>query len=407
MAEIKWITEIVEINLLKPHPNNPRTNSKEQYSTILDSIRECGYYNPIICDHDFTILGGHHRLRALKKLMREGFPHFKKIEIRRAAEKLPDDIATRILVADNLSHGNFDIDILASLCDVGQLLRYGFNDTILKDMPKKVEFMAGLSDPDEIVDPPAEAVSRTGDIWILGNHRLMCGDCTNKDHVEKLLAGIKPNLMVTDPPYGVNYDPAWREGADLGVGERSKGKVDNDDRCDWRAAYDLFPGNIAYVWHAALKTRDFYDSLEAAGFKIRAQIIWAKHHFQLSRGDYHWQHEPCWYAVRKTGDWHGDRKQTTIWQIENNNSFGKKNEKEETFGHGTQKPIECMKRPILNNSSEGQAIYDPFVGSGTTIMAAEITARVCYAMEINPIYCDMAVQRWEKYTGKKAALAKS
>lgn len=406
MDKIEWKTEIVEINILKAHPNNPRTNSKEQYNTLLDSIRECGYYNPIICDSDYTILGGHHRLRALKKLMRDGFPQFRKIEIRRAEEKLPEEIATRILVADNLSHGNFDVDILASLCDVGQLLRYGFTDQILKDMPKKVEFMAGLSDPDEIVDPPAEAVSRAGDIWILGNHRLMCGDSTKATDVEKLFAGVKPNLMVTDPPYGVNYDPAWREGKDLGLSVRSKGKVDNDHRADWKETYDLFPGNIAYVWHGGLHATTVAENLIGSGFAIRAQIIWVKHHFVFSRGDYHWQHEPCWYAVRKTGDWQGDRKQTTTWHIENNNSFGKKDDKEETFGHGTQKPIECMKRPILNNSSEGQAVYDPFVGSGTTIMAAEITARVCYAMEINPLYVDMCVTRWEKYTGKKAALAK-
>ncbi len=172
----------------------------------------------------------------------------------------------------------------------------------------------------------------------------------------------------------------------------------NDDRADWREAWALFPGDVAYVWHAALLTGAVSNSLEAAGFTIRAQIIWDKTRLVIGRGDYQWQHEPAWYVVRKgkTGHWAGDRKQTTVWGIAHLKS--------ET-GHGTQKPVECMKRPIENNSSPGQAVYEPFSGSGTTIIAAEMTGRACFAVELAPVYVDVAVQRWQAFTGEQARLA--
>lgn len=269
-----------------------------------------------------------------------------------------------------------------------------------------MEEKSGLTDPDEVPEKSKKVVSKLGDVWILGQHRLKCGDSTNENDVSSLLQNVKPNLMVTDPPYGVNYDPAWREGADLGVGKRSKGKVLNDDKADWTEAWALFPGNIAYIWHGGLHSSTVAKSLKDNGFKLRAQIIWVKQHFVLSRGDYHWQHEPCWYAVKHKGEWAGDKKQTTVWEIKNNNSFGN-SKKEETVGHGTQKPIECMKRPILNNSSEGQVVYDPFLGSGATIIAAEMVNRICYGLELSPQYCDMIIKRWQNFTGNEAFLEKN
>lgn len=177
------------------------------------------------------------------------------------------------------------------------------------------------------------------------------------------------------------------------------GLVLNDDRADWREAWALFPGDVAYVWHADLHVSSVQTSLEASGFAIRSQLIWVKDCFALSRGDYHWQHEPCWYAVRKgkTGHYVGGRKQTTVWGID-------KPQKSET-GHSTQKPVECMKRPIENNSSPGQAVYEPFSGSGTTIIACEMTGRCCYAIELSPAYVDVAVKRWQDFTGQKAVHA--
>jgi DNA modification methylase len=175
------------------------------------------------------------------------------------------------------------------------------------------------------------------------------------------------------------------------------GAVLNDDRSDWREAWALFPGEVAYVWHASLHSGSVIASLEAVGFELRAQVIWDKQRPIIGRAHYHWQHEPCWYAVRKgaTGHWAGDRKQTTVWPIEHRKS---------DTGHGTQKPVDCMRRPILNNSSPGQTVYDPFVGSGTTIIAAEMTGRACQAIELNASYVDVAVRRWEAFTGKAARL---
>jgi len=256
----------------------------------------------------------------------------------------------------------------------------------------------GLTDPDEIPEPPAEPVSVLGDVWVLGKHRIVCGDSTDADTVAKCLNGVTPHLMVTDPPYGVEYDASWRD--DL-AGKSGKtgtaiGKVLNDDRADWREAWALFPGDVAYVWTNGKFLPESILSLEAAGFERRCLIVWAKSSLVIGRGHYHSQEEECWYAVRKgaTGHWHGDRKQTTLWQID-------KPQKSET-GHSTQKPVECMKRPIENNSSAGQAVYEPFSGSGTTIIAGEMTGRSIHAIELSPAYVDVAVIRWQEFTGEKA-----
>ena len=210
--------------------------------------------------------------------------------------------------------------------------------------------------------------------------------------------------MVTDPPYGVNYDPNWRERAGFGQ-QRQIGTVANDGQVDWSDAYRLFPGDVAYVWHAGVHAAEVAASLESAGFQIRSQIIWAKQHFALSRGDYHWQHEPCWYAVRegKSSNWSGDRTQSTLWQVANLNPFG--GSEEEATGHGTQKPVELMRRPILNNSRRGEIIYDPFLGSGTTLIAAQETDRICFGMDIDPRYVDVAIERWQKLTQRTPVLA--
>jgi len=179
---------------------------------------------------------------------------------------------------------------------------------------------------------------------------------------------------------------------------RAIGKVENDDKADWSEAWALFPGDVAYVWHGGNMAHIVAESLIETGLEIRAQIIWAKNNIVISRGHYHPKHEPCWYAVRKsgTGHWSGDRKQTTVWNID-------KPMKSET-GHSTQKPVECMKRPIENNSSPVQAVYEPFSGSGTTIIAGEMTGRHIYAIELSPAYVDVAVERWQAFTGQEATL---
>jgi len=170
---------------------------------------------------------------------------------------------------------------------------------------------------------PALPVSAHGDLWVCGDHRVLCGDATNPEDVARLCASVTPAIMITDPPYGVDYGPGWRERAGLGK-IRQVGTVENDDRVDWREAFQLFRGDVVYVWHAGLHAGEVADSLRQCGFEIRSQIIWGKQHFVLSRGHYHWQHEPCWYAVRrgKTGHWCGDRRQSTLWEVSNLNPFG-------------------------------------------------------------------------------------
>jgi DNA modification methylase len=234
-----------------------------------------------------------------------------------------------------------------------------------------------------------------------GGHRLLCGDSTVATDVERVLGGVAPHLMVTDPPYGVDYDPDWRNRViranGTRVAARAVGRPENDTRADWREAWALFPGDVYYVWHGALHAGEVEASLLAAGFVVRSQIIWDKTRLVIGRGDYHWQHEPCWFGVRKgkVGHWAGDRRQATIWPIGHLKS--------ET-GHSTQKPVECMRRPIENNSSPGQAVYEPFCGSGTTIIAAAMTGRACIAIELSPQYVDVGVKRWQDFTGEAGVL---
>lgn len=199
---------------------------------------------------------------------------------------------------------------------------------------------------------PRKVNVRRGDVWKLGSHRLVCGDSTDIRDVRRCVAGAAPRLMVTDPPYGVDYDPTWRGNLHGGGKKGAFGHFANDDVCDWRRAWVLFPGDVAYVWHSGKFATAVALGLAASGFVIRSQIIWDKTRLVISRGHYHWRHEPCWYAVRKgrTAHWAGDRKQTTVWPIPHRRSES---------GHAAQKPIECMRRPILNHTRPGDAVYGP------------------------------------------------
>ncbi len=388
--------ENVSPELLIPYAKNSRTHTKDQIKQVANSIKEFGFTNPILVGKDNGVIAGHCRLLAAKQLGLKTVPVIRLDHLSPAQRKA-------YIIADNrlaLNAGwddNFLIEELKELQGLEfDLSLLGFNDKELNDLLATP--INGLTDEDDVPEAPQEPEAKLGDIYILGNHRIMCGDSTVATDVERLLNGVKPHLMVTDPPYGVEYDADWRNKAlrkdGTATDGRAVGKVLNDDRADWADAWALFPGNIAYIWHGSLQTDIVKNSIEKHGFKCRALIIWAKSHFAIGRGDYHGQHEPCWYAVKGKGNWTGDRKQTTVWNIN-------KPQKSET-GHSTQKPIECMRKPIENNSSVGQAIYEPFSGSGTTIIACEQTGRHCLAMELNPAYVDVAVKRWEQFTGNKA-----
>jgi DNA modification methylase len=201
--------------------------------------------------------------------------------------------------------------------------------------------------------------------------------------------------MVTDPPYGVEYDPLWRERAGLGI-QKQRSKVRNDQaNADWTRAYELFPGDVAYVWHASIHAGTVSAGLAAAGFDVRTQLVWVKQNFALSRGDYHWGHEPCWYAVRrqKKSFWNGDRTQSTVWFVDNLGAAGRRQQTplDEKTGHGTQKPVELFARSLRNHKARD--LYEPFSGSGTAFVAAEQLGRVCLGLEIEPAYVAVALER--------------
>ncbi|MBR0648732.1 site-specific DNA-methyltransferase [Roseomonas terrae] len=379
---------------LIPYARNARAHSDDQVAQIAASIREFGFTNPVLTDGANGIIAGHGRVLAARKLGLAEVPVIELAHLTAAQRRA-------YVLADNklALNAGWDEDLLrlelAELQDLGfDLQLTGF------DADEIAGFLAepttGLTDPDDIPPLPEMPVTQPGDVWLLGRHRLTCGDCTDAAVVATALGGVRPHLMVTDPPYGVEYDPDWRNRAGLSATRRT-GKVENDHRADWREAWALFPGDVAYVWHGALHATTVAESLTACGFDIRAQIIWAKDRLVLGRGHYHWQHEPAWYAVRGQSHWSGDRKQTTLWQIAG------RSEDAQTI-HGTQKPVECMRRPIENNSSLGQAVYEPFSGSGTTIIAAEMTGRTCHAIELCSAYVDVAVARWEAFTGQQAVL---
>jgi len=380
---------------LIPYARNPRRND-DQVERMAGAIREFGFRIPVVAKSDGTVVDGHLRLKAAYKLGLAEIPVVLADELTDAQVK-----AFRLLANRSANWATWDNELMAMELEELQEMAFDLNLTGF-DVAEIDSLLAkptteGLTDPDEIPDPPAEPASKPGDVWILDRHRLMCGDSTSADDVGRLLAGVRPHLMVTDPPYGVEYDPAWRNEALSGRKTKRTGVVLNDDRADWREAWTLFPGDVAYVWHEALHATTVAESLVACGFDIRSQIIWAKERLVLSRGHYHWMHEPCWYAVKGKAHWNGDRKQVTIWNIPSRGQ-------DADTTHGTQKPVECMKRPMENNSSPGQTVYEPFSGSGTSIIAAEITGRSCLAMELNPAYVDMAIKRWEEFTGKKAVL---
>ncbi len=390
------------VERLIPYARNPRRND-HVVDRMAAALAEFGFRLPVLARSDGTLVDGHLRLKAAQRLGLASVPVVLADDLSAAQIK-----AFRLLVNRSASWADWDDEVLGlELLDL-QALDYdlgltGFDDAELQRLLDLAadEGTAAGADDDAVPEPPVQPVTRPGDLWHLGSHRLLCGDATAADDVTRLLGGAKPHLLVCDPPYGVSYNPDWRN--DAGVSSTGRtGTVTNDDRADWREAWALFPGDVAYVWHAGVHARTVAESLEACGFAIRSQLIWVKNRFVLSRGHYHWQHEPCFYAVRDGGEsrWQGARDQSTVWPIATNG------DDDTATVHGTQKPVECMLRPMLNNSARGDGIYEPFAGSGSTIIAAEKSGRRSFGMEIEPRYCDVIVERWQNFTGKRAVVSR-
>jgi DNA modification methylase len=413
---------------LAAYDRNARVHTPAQVRQIAQAMREFGWTNPMLVDESGGIVAGHGRLAAAQSIWAKGEDIAGcpggQVPGLVVPGLTPERRAALVLLDNRIAlNAAWNEEILASelrlLQDDGwSLTDLGFG---LEEIAALLaETTAGHTDPDDAPPAPdaAATVARAGDVWVCGPHRVVCGDCTVPQTVEAALRGYKPRLMVTDPPYGVEYDPAWRQAAGIGSAGAAVGKVLNDDRADWRAAWALFPGAVAYVWHGGLHAATVAASLEAVGLRVRAQIVWVKTRPAISRGAYHWQHEPAFYAtvdgeadgwrfipehevsayaVREgdRADWRGGRKQSTVWQIEHLKS---------DTGHGTQKPVECMRRPIENNSGPGEVVYDPFLGSGTTLIAATQAGRVCVGCELNPSYVDVIVRRWQDFTRQSAVL---
>ena len=388
----------VDVVDLVEHPRNPNKHGDKQIALLAKIIRNQGWRNPIVVSADSGfIVAGHGRLMAAKVLNVEQVPvDYQPFdnEAEEYAHLIADNRIAELAEADKSELAK----LVRELEDKIDLDLTGFDAPSLEELLATKEEKQVDAEPktDKAAELQVKWKTEKGQLWKLGEHRLLCGDSTNAKDVKRVLGDDKADIMVTDPPYGVNYDPSWRAEAGMTLNENKLGKVQNDDIADWTPAWQLFDGDVCYVYHAGAKAGTVQQSLEDSGFNIRSQIIWSKDKMALSRGDYHWQHEPCWYGVRdgKKGNRTEDRTQTTVWQIAAREDSG--------HGHGTQKPVECMARPIRNHHCT--TVYEPFSGSGTTIIACEQLDKKCRAIEIDPNYVAVALERYVDATGKEPVL---
>lgn len=388
---VKNTARYIPTSKMKLHPSNPRFIKDRDFDILCQSIQNNPDFfeaRPLLCTPDLVVFAGNMRLRAAKALKLKHVPVI--------IMDVDEEKQRELMIRDNVNNGQWDTDALAAMFEIPELAAWGMPEFVFEGSPWESEDVEQAAQPEakedyyEIPETIKTNIVR-GDLFEIGPHRLLCGDSTSADDVAKLLNGAQPYLMITDPPYGVEYDANWRNEADRANGKpygaRAVGKVSNDDKADWSSAWALAPSKVAYVWHAGRHAMTVQSNLNDADFEVRNQIIWAKSNFAISRGHYHWKHEPCWYAVKKgaKSQWIGDHSQTTLWNID-------KPQKSET-GHSTQKPIECMARPIRNHLGD---VYDPFLGSGTTMVAAHQLNRRCYGMEIDEKYCHVIVDRMLK-----------
>jgi DNA modification methylase len=393
-------TELVKIETLVFDPANARKHGEKNLSAIKSSLQRFGQQKPIVVDANGVVRAGNGTLAAAKAL------GWKEIAIVRSP--LSGSEATAYAIADNRTSelAEWDDDVLSQTLAALQIedeelaLASGFDakeiDALLA--PDEVK-------EDEVPEPPVDPITKSGDLWILGDHRLLCGDSTKSEDVDRLMNGEKASLLQTDPPYGIAYV----------AGAKSKGQaISHDDiandELDGEKLQKFLEETIKavlphlidkcafYLWHPMLTQGTFFAAAAAAAdILIHRQIIWCKPSLVFGRGDYHWQHELCFYGWRKgfRPNFYGERNQTTLWHV------GRETSKE----HPTAKPVALWEPPFRNHTRTGDIVYEPFSGSGSQLIAAEQLGRKCYGMEISPQYCDVIVKRWENLTGKKAVLA--
>jgi DNA modification methylase len=400
-----------------------RNYRRGQIDAIVRSVQEFGFMGAVrvrLENDKYTVYAGNHALKALLKIWDEGLPAPIGIEVDGSSWMVPcvdishlsPEQAIAFAIADNRIQelGDNDTDQLTTLLqelaafNADLLTAAGYD---LSFLPSSVPEEEAEKDGQEFIDRAEELQGKwavqLGDVYEVGRHRLMCGDSTSSDDLHMLFPDSAKHkgrlesqlLMVTDPPYGVEYDADWR--AEFSGGNYATGTIANDDRADWTEVWELWNAQVMYVWHGGLHAGTVANSLSMAGYDIRAQIIWNKSSMVFSRGAYHWKHEPCWYAVRKgsTANWQGDRTQTTVWDCGNGSACAKTGDEADEFhaGHISQKPVELFKRPILNHTEPGAIILDPFAGSGSCLIACELTRRVCYTMELEPKFVAAILER--------------
>jgi DNA modification methylase len=431
--------EEVPIDSLRPDPANPRRIGDDELDALERSLRQFGFVQPVLVRReDSVVIGGHQRLVAARRLGLTTIPvTWLDVSVEQA----------RLLgLALNKISGTWDDALLARLlADLGatpelDLTLSGFGEDEIRDLLRSLETREKREhvesfDLDEALEEARRAPrTKPGDLWALGDHRLLCGDATKADDVARLLDGAAPKLLTTDPPYGVSLDGSWRDGVynALGPAEKTYMRIDGqpddkdatratggrrgrtaghrnttlsgDTRVDWSEAFALVPSlQVGYVWHAGVHAAEVAAGLVAIGFEIVAQVIWDKGLFAMGRSWYHWSHEPCW-VVRKKGakvPFRGSRDQATIWRVPSPKMImgGSTEQKQD---HPTQKPLVLFETPIRNHLRSGDAVYDPFLGSGTALVAAERSGARCYGMEIDPLYVEVALRRWERFSGEIA-----
>lgn len=405
MADIAFVAEAIErrpVAALVPYARNARTHSPEQVGQIAASMREFGWTYPVLVDEEDGIIAGHGRVLAAQVLKLVEVPVI-------VARGWSADKKRAYVLADNQIATKSGWDDALLRIEIGDLKAAGFDLSLTgftsTDLTKLFATYDGPADPDDEPDEVAAPVSQTGDLWRCGDHWVMCGDSTNPADVERLLGGAQPTLLVSDQPYGTNLRSATKRGGEYlrDGAKRAKGEVRNDTRADWREAWALAPCDAAYIWHNPLQAAVVQAGLESCGFELRAQIIWAKNSHVITgpNGHFHWKHEAAFYAVRKgrPSHWNGSRKENTLWEYPR--------PKRSETGHSTQKPVELFKRPMENNSEPGARIYDPFLGAGAALIAAQMIKRVCYGMEIAPEHVDRSLIRFAAFTGTQPILAET
>jgi DNA modification methylase len=406
--------QIWPIDRLVFYARNPRKNDAA-VDRMCSSIREFGFKIPVLARSDGEVVDGHLRLKAARKLRIEEVP------VILCDEWTPAQVrAFRLMVNRSVTWAAWDEELLA--LELQELNEADFDLSLTGFDPKELDDLLAEPEDDERANAapplPDQAVSRLGDIWLCGPHRVLCGDATSPEAVALLIGERKPALMVTDPPYGIQLDSEWRDRAGLNscgpaqpsyMKHRTEGHtettISGDTRADWSEAFELVPSlQVVYVWHASVFTREVLNGLLRIGFLYPQQIIWNKGRTVLTRTHYWYQHEPCWYLRKKNAPWYGKPgENSTIWDSASP-KFIMGGSDEEKFDHPTQKPVDLMRRPILNHLRRGELVYDPFLGSGTTLAAAELTERVCMGIELDPKYVDVVIERWHTLANGKATL---